>query len=486
MPPRVCCPHAHAPYCSFAGSSSSQTLVPYRNILNATATPSTGSSTSTILIFYLAPKSKALHAPLKLHVFSATVRAEVCPRASEWCAALSAKAYEGLTPHRRRLRVFVNPHGGKGLAKKCWEKVVQPILAAAACPVTATFTGPLGSPTNAGKLAAALEISQFDALVSISGDGIVHEIINGLANRPDASQALKLPLSVVAAGSGNALAVSLYGPERCRDWALAALTAIKGRAMPLDLMSVSHGSKESPKRTVSFVSTAIGAMGDLDIETEPLRWMGDIRFPIGYVKCVLERRRYECEITVKVVDGDKASIARSHSAAMKAPAVEASASEPGAGAGLPPLRFGSALDPLPEGEGEIHDDFPTTLSPGWHTIRAPHFFAYAGSLPYIAQDVLLFPPARADGLLDIAVVVPASPLTALSAMDGAESGKTFGSKLMRYYKVECFRYTPLHRRGVISVDGEEIGLGALQIEVHKEAGSVLSLEGRFQSREIVL
>lgn len=86
----------------------------------------------------------------------------------------------------------------------------------------------------------------------------------------------------------------------------------------------------------------------------------------------------------------------------------------------------------------------------------------------------MFPVARDDGLIDVAIVKPASRTDALLFMDGAEVGKHFFSTSLRYFKVrspsppsfvlgnvakkndnrpttctkvECFRLTPLSPKG---------------------------------------
>lgn len=61
------------------------------------------------------------------------------------------------------------------------------------------------------------------------------------------------------------------------DVVAAALNAIKGKPMKVDVFSVTQGGK----RTISFMSQALGLMADLDIGTEHLRWMGDARFMYG-------------------------------------------------------------------------------------------------------------------------------------------------------------------------------------------------------------
>ena len=50
--------------------------------------------------------------------------------------------------------------------------------------------------------------------------------------------------------------------------------------MKVDVFSLT----QKGKRTISFMSQALGLMADLDIGTENLRWMGDARFMIGLIR----------------------------------------------------------------------------------------------------------------------------------------------------------------------------------------------------------
>lgn len=50
--------------------------------------------------------------------------------------------------------------------------------------------------------------------------------------------------------------------------------------MKLDICSVQQGQT----RVMSFMSQAIGLMADIDLGTETLRWMGDARFMLGYLR----------------------------------------------------------------------------------------------------------------------------------------------------------------------------------------------------------
>ena len=49
--------------------------------------------------------------------------------------------------------------------------------------------------------------------------------------------------------------------------------------MQVDTFSVTQNNK----RTMSFMSQALGLMADLDLGTEHLRWMGDTRFMLGFL-----------------------------------------------------------------------------------------------------------------------------------------------------------------------------------------------------------
>jgi diacylglycerol kinase family enzyme len=53
---------------------------------------------------------------------------------------------------------------------------------------------------HAKEIARDLNIRLYDAVVSVSGDGVLHEVINGLMERPDAIIAHKLPVGAIPGG----------------------------------------------------------------------------------------------------------------------------------------------------------------------------------------------------------------------------------------------------------------------------------------------
>lgn len=243
---------------------------------------------------------------------------------ARWAANVMERAYRDVAPFRR-LKVLVNPVGGQGKAKKLFESRVRPVLEAAGCRLDITFT----THRNHGlEVARDLQLDAFDAIACVSGDGMLHEILNGLAQRKDARDALKMPVSPVPTGSGNAMAVNLMGPKHGFNLALACLNIIKGRPMPLDLCSITQpasATSTSPANTTaaavgtpvdptalpsapsqpyvryySFLSQAIGLMADVDLGTEDMRALGDARFVLGYLSGVMRNTVCEVDVDVKL------------------------------------------------------------------------------------------------------------------------------------------------------------------------------------------
>jgi len=62
---------------------------------------------------------------------------------------------------------------------------------------------------HAVDIAHKVDLDQVDALIVVSGDGVLHEVVNGLLTRPDWEQARRLPVGIIPAGSGNAFATSV-------------------------------------------------------------------------------------------------------------------------------------------------------------------------------------------------------------------------------------------------------------------------------------
>ncbi|KAJ7172102.1 ATP-NAD kinase-like domain-containing protein, partial [Mycena filopes] len=455
----------------FARNSAPQVeVVPFLQVLSAHVSSSPANRSHFDFSYLSAVTSK-----LQLRIVSGDVTTIQGTTLLRWVSDVQERAYKDITP-RRRFLVLVNPHGGQGKGKQLWQETIEPIMGAAGCIVHVQYTGPVSSPTNATEIARNVNLATYDALVPISGDGIVNELLNGLASRPDALTALRMPIAPIPAGSGNAISVNIMGPEKVLDVAYATLNAIKGQPLPLDVCSVTQGDT----RIYSFLSQAFGLMADLDMGTEWMRWVGGIRFVLGFLYGAITGRRYAVELTLKIVESDKRRIADAYNA--RPPSVSLPP-PPEAQRSMPGLRFGSTDTPLPR--GVVHERMEAPLAPGWHTFRTEVQFVVAGRLPWLARDSMMIPLAMDDGLVDVVVVPPRSALASIKSVDGQEEGRFIRSPEVYYYKVEAYRCTPLEHTGYISIDGESIPYKAFQVENHARLARVMSLEGRWMGLETV-
>ncbi|CAK5265779.1 unnamed protein product [Mycena citricolor] len=419
-------------------------LVPYLHVLQSTITG------SQLNFAYLSSRTQSL----QLQKLSGDVSNIAANLIRAWTADMHSRAYRDVLPCRRFL-VMVNPHGGQGKAKNIWMDKVQPIFAAAGCHVDLRYTGPASSPDNATRIAHDVGLDAYDALVPISGDGII-------------------PIATIPAGSGNALSVNILGPERVLDVSYAAMNAIKGLPIPLDICSVSQGDT----RIFSFLSQAFGLMADLDMGTEWIRarWIGGIRFVLGYLNGAITGKVYNVEITLKIAESDKQKMVDqyNHHQQTISPALERT--DPGP---MVPLSFGSTDSPLPL--GTVHDRLEQALEPGWHTFRVPVQLMCAGKLPWLSRDSMMLPLAMNDGLIDLIVVPGRSAWASIKSVDGQEEGRFMSDPLCYYFKVEAYRCTPLEKRGYISIDGESIPYRMFQVENHARLARIMSVEKRWMA-----
>ena len=65
----------------------------------------------------------------------------------------------------------------------------------------------------------------YDALVLLSGDGLIHEVFNGFAEHDDPIRAFAMPIVPIPTGSGNGTALNLLGLAVCRSFIIQATHA---------------------------------------------------------------------------------------------------------------------------------------------------------------------------------------------------------------------------------------------------------------------
>nr|XP_028559880.1 sphingosine kinase 2 isoform X1 [Podarcis muralis]XP_028559881.1 sphingosine kinase 2 isoform X1 [Podarcis muralis]XP_028559882.1 sphingosine kinase 2 isoform X1 [Podarcis muralis] len=186
-----------------------------------------------------------------------------------------------LLPRPRRLLLLLNPFGGKGNALQWCQNHILPMITEADIGFNLIQTE---RQNHARELVQNINLAEWDGIVSISGDGLLYEVINGLMERPDWEEAIKMPLGILPCGSGNAVAAAINfraGFEQTLGQELltnCTLLLCHGAVTPLDLVSVTTASGS---RSFSFLSVAWGFISDVDIESEKFRHIGPARFTLG-------------------------------------------------------------------------------------------------------------------------------------------------------------------------------------------------------------
>lgn len=340
-------------------------------------------------------------------------------------------------------------------------------------------------------IAEKIDIEAFDTIISCSGDGLPHEVFNGLGKRPDARKALSnIAVVQLPCGSGNAMSCNLNGSDSA---SLATLAVIKGIPTPLDLISITQGDT----RTLSFLSQSVGIVAESDLATENLRWMGSVRFNYGFLIRLLGKTIYPCDLAVKVAIEDKPSIKEHYRQEQSnhEPASErrgyknlleddASASS-GGDDSLPPLRYGTVNDKLPEGwelipYNNLGNFYCGNVSKSRVICEISHTNKLSTQMAYMAPEANFFQAALPnDGYMDlICIDGDISRLTAVRMMLSVEDGKLFDMPLVSYRKILGYRIIPKNQDdGYISIDGERVPFQPFQAEIHKGLGTVYSKTG---------
>uniref|UniRef100_W5N7L3 sphingosine kinase n=1 Tax=Lepisosteus oculatus TaxID=7918 RepID=W5N7L3_LEPOC len=318
-------------------------------------------------------------------------------------------------PRPSRILVLLNPHSGKGQALSLFTSHIQGMLTEAGIAHQLVITE---RQNHARELVREADLSQWDALVIMSGDGLLFEVVNGLMERGDWEAAIRTPLGILPGGSGNALAASInhycgFPPAMGEELVVSCgFQLCRGLVSRLDLAAVHLGSGQ---RLFSFLSLAWGFVADVDIESEKYRRVGAARFTLGTLV------RLACPPDPLLVP-------------LAQPV-------PGCWTAVP------------------EEDFVLLL---------------AMYQSHLAEDLLAAP---ADGLLHLfyvrAGVSRAALLRLFLAMErGAHLAA--GCPQLVHVRARAFRLEPLSPKGMITVDGEAVEYGPVQVQVHSGLGRLVT------------
>ncbi|KDO28210.1 hypothetical protein SPRG_06259 [Saprolegnia parasitica CBS 223.65] len=348
------------------------------------------------------------------------------------------------TPAPRKCLVLINPIGGSGKSEAMFESV-RGFFDAASIDVTTQCTEYAGHATEIGR---TLDLTAFDFVVCVGGDGLASEVVQGLMRRLDWHDAIRFPFGLIPGGSGNGLTQSLtkllgeaFEPENC------AYLIVKGAPQPIDMMTARNAEQET---FYSFLSLAWAFVADVDLESETYRFLGGARFTMASVAKILSWKRWHGTLSYLPIEADESS-------------------ESG---------FWES-NPTPSGSApqlDLLHDISAPVPTHWKTIEGPYSFFWATSAALPSSDCHLAPGAHInDGYIHI-IAAPEnlSMVAQTQLLLGLDTGAHIEYPFVHVIKTRAYQ---LRRTDTnyVSIDGERLGGETIQVQMHKGLGRVMCL-----------
>jgi len=153
---------------------------------------------------------------------------------------------------------------------------------------------------HAAELCEKLDLSQYDVLCCLGGDGTMHECINGFMRRTDL--ATTIPLALVPAGTGNSFVLELQGGTKVKR---AVKHILRGLNCPIDIAKLTFPRGTGEDEVIySFNSIHWGLASKVNVTAEKLRWMGAaIRYTTAALLELSHGVKTRAKIVVELADG---------------------------------------------------------------------------------------------------------------------------------------------------------------------------------------
>jgi len=452
------------------------------------------------IILHAAPRSRGgcfgVKPPGRMHVDKVLIcttfeQATSTKAALDKLLGTSAETDAGCGPRKPWL-VLINPFGGGGKASHVWaelEKLLEPL----GLVYDITHTTHAG---HAAELAAELMLGAYEGVMSVSGDGLVFEFVNGLMSRPDgAAAAAATPLFPVPGGSANGLFRSICDKANEKDDLLgAAIILAKGQPMRLDLWE--YFRPDPALLTGAGGSAAAGAAAPAAAATAPAAAVDGSgsggsasSTQAGLPKMLArENSRYGGPRSLGSTGSTGPSFA---------------ANEP---VGWSFLSFAWGLVSDVDIESEVLRSLGSLRFTLWAVWRVLTLRKYSGTLhyldaaddtwkklassafvgiwacnvPYMSQTDYAAPQAEFDnGVLDVLVLCNSTRFQALDIFLSMEDGSHLGKKGLELLKVKGFRFEPAPRTpsrpGILDIDGELVPFGPIEAKAHPGGLRVMCL-----------
>jgi len=214
---------------------------------------------------------------------------------------LRANGVENLPIYKRRLLVFVSPYSGKKKGIKIWRKAKK-FLVRGGCEFIEIYTEYSSHTKDSINQYDTAKLKEIDGIITVSGDGGFHEIVNGLYKRDDIEEVKNIPIGVIPSGTSNSLIKNLLekADEVVSTETVCNLIA-KGRILKSDLTEL---KRDDGTKIYCSIMMVWAAFADVDVRSHKLRMLGKLRFPVCGCCSTVNMRRYRARIICKTDSND--------------------------------------------------------------------------------------------------------------------------------------------------------------------------------------
>jgi len=199
----------------------------------------------------------------------------------------------------RRLFAIINPHSGVGNARESSLKVLK-MFKEALIPFDIFETQSKG---HAKEMMKEFNPEDYDTIVVFSGDGLIQEVVDGIMEYHGPEKLKQIHIGVIPCGSGNGF---VHTATNCsKDFMLPALSIIQNTKKKVDLIQIDRISQAGAVQTTSYscLGLSYGIICDVDLESEWLRFLGDLRFVVySLYFLIFGTRYYPMELQMDIDD----------------------------------------------------------------------------------------------------------------------------------------------------------------------------------------
>ncbi|KAF5402861.1 hypothetical protein PHET_03653 [Paragonimus heterotremus] len=230
--------------------------------------------------------------------------------------------------------IFINPRSGPGAAESQFRDTVAPLFSRLGIPYVVIKTLYAGHAEDWISACSDMTLDSYRAVIAVSGDGLVYEVINGLTHPAESThngdwdqKPVRIPIGVLPAGGGNATAAAIcyysglsfeknfllhsafllshHGPKHTRTLNTSEsetdlprtscdLSAFTQTAHPIDAFLMEN--LQTGLTRYGILSVTWGGAAAIDIHSERFRCLGNARFTVASLFSFIRPRYHRATV----------------------------------------------------------------------------------------------------------------------------------------------------------------------------------------------